>query len=65
MTRDEIVTAASKLNDISPEQIAELVNGMPPEWGVPIDEQIAIAEFVKNRRQTIIQNYSTPQDTQC
>ena len=60
LTPDEIVTAASKLNDISPEQIAELVNGMPPEWGVPNDEQNAISEFVKNRRQTIIQNYPTP-----
>jgi hypothetical protein len=50
LTAAELSTACEGLSAITPEQIAAAVAAPPDEWGVSLDERIAVAEYLHRRQ---------------
>ena len=50
LTKDELIGACRSLRAVTDDQIAEIVAGPPDEWGITIDERVAVAHYLATRR---------------
>jgi hypothetical protein len=53
---DELAEACAPLRDVRPEQIAEVVALPPDEWGISLNERVALAEFLYERRANLLRS---------
>lgn len=54
LSADELVDACSSLADISEQEIAEVLAVPPDDWGVSLDERVALAEYLHKRRAELL-----------
>jgi hypothetical protein len=55
LTNDEISTALSRLEQVTEEKIIQAVARPPDEWGITMDERIAIVEFLIKRQYELLE----------
>ncbi len=57
LTRQEIEDAVRRLANISNQTIAEVVAGPPDEWGLSLDERVALFSYLLRRRDELVAAY--------
>jgi hypothetical protein len=60
LTAAEIAEAMTRLQGVTPEEISEVVSGVPAEWGITAAERAALVEFLRRRRESLIAHYAPP-----
>ncbi|WP_016952372.1 hypothetical protein [Anabaena sp. PCC 7108] len=56
LTKDEIKTALFTLEQVTEEKIIQAVARPPDEWGITMDERIAIVEFLIKRQYELLES---------
>jgi hypothetical protein len=54
LTNDDLSDACSSLEDVADVEIAEVLAIPPDEWGVSLDERVALASYVHKRRRELL-----------
>ena len=54
LTESEVAAAAGSLDGIQPRTIARSVAAPPEDWGVDLDDRIALAVYLETRRRQLL-----------
>ena len=57
ITAEELADACAPLRAVSAEHIAEVIAIPPDDWGVGLDERVALAEYLYRRKSELIEKY--------